>query len=176
MPTLTDTKITTCLRNILSINLHEVIEGLEPLVTAFYLDALDSMPRALESCDDLDDLIVVPTVSINNTTAIRQALALAHVMDQSPGVLKALGNADLFEKGLTHLLDMEKQDDHLAARLVPVFAVAVQKVNLLQITNALAGKLIAEMNRIRDTLGFAIVGYGEHGVEIVLADDAVVCD
>ena len=157
---ITHYEIQNALHDIVDMNLHEMIDGYEPLTTAFYLDRLDAVSRAVDMTDNVN---------------VHQAAAVAIVAESNTYVRQQLADAGFFEEGLSQLLGFAAKDDVLSARLVPVFGEAVEQAASLDLSELLVDLLMEQLERTRDSWGFAVIGIDEDGYEISLAEETEIC-
>lgn len=158
--TLTSKTVQSVLDDIIDVDIHTEVKGYEPLTTAFYLDRLDSVSRAVDMTDEIN---------------VHQAAGVSMMAHRHPCVRQQLADVGFFDIGLNQLLDLAEGNDLMSGRLVPIFGEAAEQAEDLKLSDELVDRLIDEMNRARAVWGFAVIGIGEDGYEISLAEETEIC-
>ena len=134
------------------INLHEIISHEEQLTTALYASSEEMIFHTF-AC-----------VEFNSSPFIAAKKAL--VMKYDATVVSGLAANHYFEPYLLKLMVLAKSDPDIGSRLMPIFVFYANNYEEHNIPKELFDELIALMEKIRDTKGFAIMEIDGEGAEV----------
>ena len=133
-------------------NLHEIISNEEQLTTALYASSEEMIFHTFAN------------VEFNSSPFIAAKKAL--VMKYDSNIVSKLASNEYFEHYLFNLMLLAKTSPDIGARLMPVFVFYANNYEEHNIPKEVFDELIALMEKIRNTKGFAIMDIDGEGVEV----------